>query len=153
MAPVPSIVIFNDGYFYIFSYLTSVLILLSIIAFPYFLHKHFRENNTRSVVISWIHILATVTIMITLLIIFTYTPPTDIEYQSYPLIRPNYARWRFFNDIAILLFLSLVLVQITYLIYGVGKLFQQNKTGMITETTDLTVYQFNQSPAIVNPAL
>lgn len=153
IAPVQTIVVFNDGTYYLFSYFTTVVILLSVIALPYFLHKHFRENNTRSMVVSWMHILTTVIIMFTILLIYTYTPPIDREWRYYPILRPNFARWRLFNDIAIVLFGVLVLVQVTYLVYGLGKLFQQKRAGLDNDSTAIELYQFDQNPAIANPAL
>lgn len=152
-APVQTIVVFNDGDYYLFSYFTTVIIFLSVIALPYFLHKYFRENKTRSIVVSWMHILTTVIIMFTILLIYTYTPPIDREWRYYPILRPNFARWRLFNDIAIVLFGVLVLVQISYLIYGLSKLFQQKRAKLQNNSTEMELYQFNQNQAIVNPAL
>lgn len=152
-APVQAIVIFNDSNYYVFSYFTTVVIFLSVIALPYFLHKYFRENNTRSIVISWIHILASVIIMFTILVIYTYTPPIDREWRYYPILRPNFARWRLFNDIAIALFEVLILVQVTYLVYGLGKLFQQKRAGIGNDSSAIELYPFDQNPAIANPAL
>jgi hypothetical protein len=153
-APIQTIVVFNDGIYYLLSYFTTAVIFLSVIGLPYFLHKYFRKNKTRSIVVSWMHILSSVIIMFTILLIYTYTPPIDREWRYYPLLRPNFARWRLFNDIAIILFVTLILVQVTYLIYGFGKLFQQKRAGLQqSNTSGMELYQFSQNAAISNPAL
>lgn len=152
-APVQIIVVFTDSIYYVFSYYTTVIIFLSVIGIPYFLHKNFRENNTRSIVISWMHILTSVILMFTILVIYTYTPPISREWRFYPTLIPNFIRWRTFNDIAIVLFLSLIVVQIAYIIYGLSKLFQQKRDSIRSYSTDLELYDFDQNPALANPAL
>jgi hypothetical protein len=151
-APVQTILVFKDGEYYQFGYLTTLVIFLSVIAAPYYFHKQFRTNQTRSIVISWMHILTSVIIMLTILIIYTYTPPIDKEWMYYPILRPNFARWRLFNDISIFLFVTLVIVQITYLIYGLGKLMQQKRETNATSSPYLEIYDYQQNPAIANTA-
>lgn len=152
-APVQIVVVFSNSIYYVLSYYTTVIVFLSVIGIPYFIHKNFRENNTRSIVISWLHILTSVILMFTILIIYTYTPPISREWRYYPLLIPNFERWRLFNDIAIVLFLSLIVVQITYIVYGIGKLFQQKREGIRTDSYDLELYNFDQNPALANSAL
>ncbi len=153
-APIQTVVVFYDGIYYILSYFTTAVILLSLIGGPYYLHKYFRKNKTRSIVVSWLHILPSVIIMFTILLIYTYTPPIDREWRYYPLLRPNFARWRLFNDIAIILFVTLILIQVTYMIYAFGKLFQQKRSGFQrTSTKGLELYSFSQNTALSNPAL
>jgi hypothetical protein len=92
--------------------------------------------------------------MFTILLIYTYTPPIDREWRYYPLLRPTFARWRLFNDIAIILFVTLILVQVMYLIYGFGKLFQQKRSGyQPLNKRGMQLYQFNKQEVFSNPAL
>ncbi len=153
IAPVQTIVIFNNGQYYILSYFTAAVVLLSVIALPYLLHKHFRENNSRSIAISWMHILSSVILMFTILLIYTYTPPIDKEWRYYPLLRPNFARWRFFNDAAIIFFYSFVLIQVTYLVYGITKLFLPNKAALSNQQVEMELYDYSQQNSLVNGAL
>ena len=153
-APVQTIVVFNDGMYYILSYFTTAVIFLSVIGLPYFFHKYFRKNKSRSIVVSWMHILSSVIIMFTILLIYTYTPPIDHEWRYYPLLRPNFARWRLFNDIAIILFVTLIAIQVTYLIYGIAKLINQKRSGyQPISKRGMELYRYNQNTAISNPAL
>jgi hypothetical protein len=152
-APVQTIVIFNGGKFYLFSYFATAIIFLMIIAFPYLLHKHFRENNTRSIIFSWLHILTTLIIMFGILVIITYTPPIDQEWRYYPIQRPDFVRWLALNNIALGLLAFLILIQISYLIYGVGKLFQRGGSQNLPIQTDLELFNYDQQPTVINPAL
>ncbi|MEI8075790.1 MAG: hypothetical protein WCH78_13655 [Bacteroidota bacterium] len=152
-APVQTIVIFNGGKFYLFSYFATAVIFLMIIALPYLLHEYFRENNNRSIVVSWLHILSSLIVMLGILVIITYTPTIDQEWRYYPIQRPDFVRWLVLNDIALGLFVTLILIQITYLIYGLGKLFQRGGSQNLPIPTDLELFNYNQPPTNINPAL
>lgn len=124
IAPVQSIVIFWDTNYYTISFLTTSIIFLAFVGIPYLLHKHFRENRTRNLAISWMHILSSVLLALSILLIYTYNPPIDKEWRYAPILLPNYERWRLLNDFAIVLFAIFGLVQIVYSVYGLSKLIR-----------------------------
>jgi hypothetical protein len=126
-APVEMIMFFLNNTYYLLSFVTSSMVFLLLIAGPYLLHKHFRENKTRSIVISWMHILSSTFIMVAILVIYSYTPPISREWRYYPITSPSYANWRNLNSIAIEMFKLFVLIQVIYSVYGLNKLFQQKK--------------------------
>lgn len=124
-APVDSVMFFLNNTYYLLSFMTSAMLFLLLIAVPYILHKRFRENKSRSIVISWMHILSSFFIMVAILMIYTYTPPISREWRYYPILRPGFERWRNLNSMAIILFKVFVLIQVVYTIYGLNKLFKQ----------------------------
>jgi hypothetical protein len=126
-APVQMILFFVDNTYYVLSFLTSAILFIILISVPYLLHKHFRENETRSIIISWIHILSSVFLMVGILMIYTYTPPINREWRYYPIMTPNFDRWRNMNQMAINLFQLFVGIQIIFSVYGLIKLFYQRK--------------------------
>ena len=126
-APVDTVMFFLNNTYYLMSFMTSAMVFLLLIAVPYQLHKRFRENKTRSSVISWMHIMCSFFIMLAILMIYTYTPPISREWRYYPIHRPNFDRWRNLNSMAIILFQVFVLLQVVYTVYGLNKLFMQKK--------------------------
>ncbi len=126
-APIQMILFFFDNTYYVLSFLTSSIVFIALIGVPYLLHKHFRENATRNIIISWMHILSSVFLMLGILIIYTYTPPINREWRYYPILNPNFERWRTMNDRAIFLFQLFVGIQIMFFVYGLTKLYYQRK--------------------------
>jgi hypothetical protein len=126
-APVQMVLFFFDNTYYVLSFLTSAIVFIVLIGVPYMLHKHFRENETRSIIISWMHILSSVFLMLGILMIYTYTPPINREWRYYPIMSPNFERWRTMNEMAIILFQLFVGVQILFTVYGLTKLYYQRK--------------------------
>jgi len=144
-------VVLQDGSFHIFNFFTTLIIFLAAIAIPYLLHKHFRETNSRSIVISWLHILASSGLTLAILLIYTYAAPIDRDWLSYPLLRPNFYRWQFLNDVAIVLFQIFLFIQAAYIVYGLSKIAQQKMKGAYRQ--DLELYDYNNQQPMVNPAL
>lgn len=142
-APVQIVVFYFNANYYLLSFLSTTMIFIAIMAIPFVLHKHFRENSTRSISISWMHILSSAIIMVGILMIYTYTPPIDLEWKSNPIMRPELARWHFFNEFAIVLFQVFVLIQIAYSIYGFHKLYKQ-KRNQSNENDDHYLFQTNK---------
>lgn len=151
IAPIQSMAIYWDGDYYTFSFLNTSIIFLVCTGIPYLLHKHFRENKTRSLAISWMHILCSVLLMLSILMIYTYNPPIDKEWRYSSLLLPHFERWRFINDFALVLFATFVLVQIVYSIYGFGKLIR-SKFGK-SHNSEMGQYAFGENQVAVNPAL
>jgi hypothetical protein len=149
--PIQSIIVLNDGSFYVFSFLTTLVIFLTSIAIPYFLHKHFRETKNRSIIVSWLHILSSTSLILAILLIYTYSAPIDRDWMNYPLLRPNFNRWHFMNDVAIVLFASFLVIQGMYIVYGVSKLIKQKISS--SNSNGMELYEYRNQQPMVNPAL
>lgn len=149
--PNQNIVVLNDGSFYVFSFLTTMIVFLTAIAIPYLLHKHFREKKSRSIVISWLHILSSVSLILAILLIYTYTAPIDRDWVNYPLLRPSFNRWHFMNDVAIVLFAIFLFIQGIFIVYGLSKLMLQKLSA--SQSNDLAMYEYGNKQSRVNPAL
>lgn len=149
--PTQIILVLNEGSFYVFNALTTLITFLSAIGIPYYLHKHFRETNTRNIAISWLHILTSATLILAILLIYTYTAPIDRDWINYPLLRPRFNRWQFMNDVAIVLFAVFILIQAIYIVYGLSKLIQQKLSA--SNHNDLEMYDYAKQQPMVNPAL
>jgi hypothetical protein len=126
-APVQMIMFFLNNTYYLLSFVTCTMVFLLLIAGPYLLHKHLRETKTRSIVIAWMHILSSFLLMVTILMIYTYTPPISREWRYYPIVQPSFERWRNMNSIAIVLFQLFLLIQVIYSVYGLSKIFHQKR--------------------------
>lgn len=126
-SPIQMVVFYANNKYYLLSYLSTTFLFILIMAVPYLLHKHFRENETRNIVVSWLHIISSVTIMIAILMIYTYTPPINRDWMHEPIVAPGLARWRFFNDFAFVLLQSFIFIQVLFTGYGVRKLFLQSR--------------------------
>lgn len=149
--PIQSIIVLNDGSFYVFSFLTTLVIFLTAIAIPYLLHKHFRETKSRSIIVSWLHILSSASLILAILMIYTYSAPIDRDWMNYPLLRPNFNRWHFMNDVAIVLFAIFILIQGIFMVYGFSKLIQQKLSA--SNNNDMELYEYGNQQPMVNPAL
>ena len=149
--PIQSIIVLNDGSFYVFSFLTTLIIFLSAIAIPYLLHKHFRETKSRSIIISWLHILSSAALILAILMIYTYSAPIDRDWMNYPLLRPSFNRWHLMNDIAIVLFAIFIFIQGIFIVYGFTKLIQQKLSN--SQNNDMEMYEYGRPQPMVNPAL
>ena len=153
IAPVQTLVVFWDTNYYFLTYLETCLIFLATAVIPYLLHKHFRDNKTRNIGISWMHILSSVLLMLTILMIYTYTPPINRESRYAPILLPSFQRWVFLNNFAIVLFASFVLVQVVFTIYGLNKLIKQ-KLGISNHKRNrIEQYSFEDVQTNQNPAL
>jgi hypothetical protein len=151
-APIQNFIVFNDGNFYLFNFFSALVIFLIIIAIPFYLHKYLREHEMRSIVISWLHIVPTLLLILTIIAIYTYAPPIERSWRYSPILNPNFSRWQLYNEVAIVLFEVLLLIQVIYLIYGLIKIYLLKLEQSIDDESELETYSFDDNQIMVNPA-
>ena len=151
-APIQSFIIFNDGDFYIVNFFSALVILLAIISIPYFIHRYLRKYEARSIIISWVHIVPTLLLILSIITIYAYAPPIDRSWKNSVLSNPNFIRWMNFNDAAITLFAVLLLVQLIYIIYGLIVIYQLKSELSEMEDSEEETYTFDDHAIMINPA-
>jgi hypothetical protein len=151
-APIQSFIIFNDGDFYIVNFFSALVILLAIISIPYFIHRYLRKYEARSIIISWVHIVPTLLLILSIITIYAYAPPIDRSWKNSVLSNPNFIRWMNFNDAAITLFAVLLLVQLIYIIYGLIVIYQLKSEQSEMEDSEEETYTFDDHAIMINPA-
>ena len=151
-APIQSFIIFNDGDFYIVNFFYALVILLAIISIPYFIHRYLRKYEARSIIISWVHIVPTLLLILSIITIYAYAPPIDRSWKNSVLSNPNFIRWMNFNDAAITLFAVLLLVQLIYIIYGLIVIYQLKSEQSEMEDSEEETYTFDDHAIMINPA-
>ena len=151
-APIQSFIIFNDGDFYLVNFFSALVILLAIISIPYFIHRYLRKYDARSIIISWVHIVPTLLLILSIITIYAYAPPIDRSWKNSVLSNPNFIRWMNFNDAAITLFAVLLLVQLIYIIYGLIVIYQLKSEQSEMEDSEEETYTFDDHAIMINPA-
>ena len=151
-APIQSFIIFNDGDFYLVNFFYALVILLAIISIPYFIHRYLRKYDARSIIISWVHIVPTLLLILSIITIYAYAPPIDRSWKNSVLSNPNFIRWMNFNDAAITLFAVLLLVQLIYIIYGLIVINQLKSEQSEMEDSEEETYTFDDHAIMINPA-
>ncbi|MEI7627569.1 MAG: hypothetical protein WCJ80_04980 [Bacteroidota bacterium] len=151
-APIQSFIIFNDGDFYLVNFFYALVILLAIISIPYFIHRYLRKYEARSIIISWVHIVPTLLLILSIITIYAYAPPIDRSWKNSVLSNPNFIRWMNFNDAAITLFAVLLLVQLIYIIYGLIVIYQLKSELSEMEDSEEETYTFDDHAIMINPA-
>ncbi len=151
-APIQSFIIFNDGDFYLVNFFYALVILLAIISIPYFIHRYLRKYDARSIIISWVHIVPTLLLILSIITIYAYAPPIDRSWKNSVLSNPNFIRWMNFNDAAITLFAVLLLVQLIYIIYGLIVIYQLKSEQSEMEDSEEETYTFDDHAIMINPA-
>ncbi len=151
-APIQSFIIFNDGDFYLVNFFYALVILLAIISIPYFIHRYLRKYEARSIIISWVHIVPTLLLILSIITIYAYAPPIDRSWKNSVLSNPNFIRWMNFNDAAITLFAVLLLVQLIYIIYGLIVIYQLKSEQSEMEDSEEETYTFDDHAIMINPA-
>jgi hypothetical protein len=151
-APIQSFIVFNDGNFYLFNFFSALVIFLMIIAIPYFIHSYLRKHDLRNIVISWVHIVPTLLLILSIITIYAYAPPIDRTWKNSVLSNPNFLRWLVYNDVAIAIFIALVLVQVIYIIYGLIIINQLRLEQTDTEDPESDTYTFDDNEVMINPA-
>ncbi len=151
-APISNFIVLIDGSFYLFNFFSSLMILLIILALPYYMHRHLREKELRSAVISWIHIVPTLLLILSIITIYSYAPSINRSWKDSTLTNPNFSRWELYNDVAITLFEVLILIQVAYLFYGlvvinINKLEQSD-----IDSSEYESYSFDDNQVMINPA-
>ena len=127
-SPLQMVVFYTDNKYHLISFIAITFLFIVLMAIPYLFHKYFRENETRNIFVSWLHILSSVVMMIGILMIYTYTQPINRDWKYFPIMHPVLVRWRFFNSFALILFQLFVLNQILFTIYGCYKMYSQRFT-------------------------
>jgi hypothetical protein len=151
-APIQIFIVFNDGNFYIFNFFTALIIFLLIIAIPFFIQSYLRKHDFRSIVISWIHIVPTLLLILSIITIYAYAPPIEISWKNSVLSNPNFLRWIIYNDVAIALFEALIIIQIIYIIYGWIKINQFKSLQEDLDESELDTYTYDDNEVMINPA-
>jgi uncharacterized membrane protein YuzA (DUF378 family) len=151
-APIQSFIIFNDGDFYLVNFFYALVILLAIISIPYFIHRYLRKYEARSIIISWVHIVPTLLLILSIITIYAYVPPIDRSWKNSVLSNPNFIRWMNFNDAAITFFAVLLLVQLIYIIYGLIVIYQLKSEQSEMEDSEEETYTFDDHAIMINPA-
>ena len=151
-APIQSFFIFKDGDFYLVNFFSALVILLAIISIPYFIHRYLRKYEARSIIISWVHIVPTLLLILSIITIYAYAPPIDRSWKNSVLSNPNFIRWMNFNDAAITLFAVLLLVQLIYIIYGLIVIYQLKSEQSEMEDSEEETYTFDDHAIMINPA-
>ena len=151
-APIQSFIIFNNGDFYLVNFFYALVILLAIISIPYFIHRYLRKYEARSIIISWVHIVPTLLLILSIITIYAYAPPIDRSWKNSVLSNPNFIRWMNFNDAAITLFAVLLLVQLIYIIYGLIVINQLKSEQSEMEDSEEETYTFDDHAIMINPA-
>ena len=116
------------------------------------MHRHLREKELRSAIISWIHIVPTLLLILSIITIYSYAPSINRSWKDSTLTNPNFSRWELYNDVAITLFEVLILIQIAYLFYGlvvinINKLEQSD-----IDSSEYESYSFDDNQVMINPA-
>jgi hypothetical protein len=151
-APIQNFIVFNDGNFYLFNFFSALVIFLIIVALPFYIHSYLRQHETRSIVISWLHIVPTLLLILAIITIYAYAPPIEISWRLSTLTNPNFTQWQIYNDVAIALFGTLLIIQVVFLLYGLIKIYQLKSYESSIEDTDLDTYSFEDNQAMINPA-
>lgn len=151
-APIQSFIIFNDGDFYLVNFFSALLIILAIISIPYFMHRYLRKYDARSIIISWVHIVPTLLLILSIITIYAYAPPIERSWKNSVLSNPNFLRWMNFNDAAITLLAVLILVQLIYVFYGLILINQLRAEQSDMEDIDQEIYTYDDHAVMINPA-
>ncbi|MEI6086589.1 MAG: hypothetical protein WCR66_03295 [Bacteroidota bacterium] len=151
-APIQSFIIFNDGDFYLVNFFSALLIILAIISIPYFMHRYLRKYDARSIIISWVHIVPTLLLILSIITIYAYAPPIERSWKNSVLSNPNFLRWMNFNDAAITLLAVLILVQLIYIFYGLILINQLRAEQSDMEDLDQEIYTYDDHAVMINPA-
>jgi hypothetical protein len=151
-APIQNFIVFNDGNFYLFNFFSALVIFLIIVALPFYIHSYLRQHETRSIVISWLHIVPTLLLILAIITIYAYAPPIEISWRLSTLTNPNFTQWQIYNDVAIALFGTLLIIQVVFLLYGLIKIYQLKSYESSIEDTDLDTYSFEDNQVMINPA-
>jgi hypothetical protein len=151
-APIQSFIIFNDGNFYLVNFFSALVILLVIISIPYFIHRYLRKYDARSIIISWVHIVPTLLLILSIITIYAYAPPIEKSWKNSVISNPNFLRWMNFNDAAITLLAVLMVVQLIYIFYGLILIFQLRSEQSDMDDLDQENYTFDDHTVMINPA-
>jgi hypothetical protein len=151
-APIQIFIVFTDANFYIFNFFTALFIFLLIIAIPFYIQSYLRKHEFRSIVISWIHIVPTLLLILSIITIYAYAPPIEISWKNSVLSNPNFLRWIIYNDVAIALFEALIIIQIIYIIYGLIKINQFKSLQEDLNESELDTYTYDDNEVMINPA-
>lgn len=151
-APIQNFIVFNDGNFYLFNFFSALVIFLLIVALPFYMHAYLRQHETRSIVISWLHIVPTLLLILAIITIYAYAPPIEISWRFSTLTNPNFTQWQIYNDVAIALFGTLLIIQVVFLLYGLIKIYQLKADESSNEDTDVDSYSFEDNQVMINPA-
>jgi hypothetical protein len=151
-APIQNFIVFNEGNFYLFNFFSALVIFLLVIAIPYFIHRFLRKHDIRSIVISWVHIVPTLLLILSIITIYAYAPSIEISWKNAVLSNPNFMRWVIYNDVALSLFGVLILVQVIYIIYGLIIINQLRSEQSDIEDDNQDAYSFDDHEVTINPA-
>ncbi len=150
--PISNFIVLIEGSFYLFNYFSYLIILLIIISLPFYMHRHLREKELRSTIISWIHIVPTLLLILSIITIYSYAPSIDRSWKDSPLTNPNFSRWELYNDVAIALFEVLILIQIAFLFYGLVVLNINKLEQSDFDSSEFESYSFDDNQVMINPA-
>lgn len=109
---------FDDAYF-ILSFPSVIGIIILILILPFLVHLTLRDINERNFFIAWTHVALTVTMVVALLFIYSYSLPINIKWRFYVGELPAYKKWMYYNTVAINIIQTFIYVQSIYVCYGV----------------------------------
>jgi hypothetical protein len=113
---------FYEGAYFLITFPQLVTAFLVILTIPFILHWELRDRNLRDQVISWSHILLSTGIVVTILFIYSFTLPINVNWVYYTGVLPAVQKWAYYNSIAIILMKGFISLQIVYCAYAGIKL-------------------------------
>ena len=125
-----SIMLFIGGDFHLISYTVASLIFTAALAIPFLFHVIVRKINRRNLIISWIHIVLSVTLNAGSLFIFSKNIPNNFNWRYKVSGIELFERWEYNNSISYTIIMIFCFVQLIYIAYALLLVIVHALTGI-----------------------
>ena len=120
-----SVMLFDNQF--LISHLEATFSWIIILLFPYLMHYALRTQNKRNRTIEAIHIISTLAIVIGFPFLYNSAPLILDQWHHLTVPPPMYERWQNIGNIADIMWIIFVLIQVSFFTYGFFVLFKKDK--------------------------
>jgi hypothetical protein len=119
------VILFNDHY--VISHLQAGIFWVSILFIPYTFHYVLKKSGKDNLLIIFLHVCITLSIVFYLPVIYTQLPPVKFEWELLTAPPPAFEKWKTIVAQANLLWQTFIIVQVVFILYAVFVLFSGKK--------------------------
>lgn len=115
------VILFGDRY--VISHLQAGIFWLSILFIPFTFHYVLRKLHKDNLLVAFLHVCATLTIIFYFPIIYATLPPVKTEWRSLTLPPPSFEVWESIVAQANMLWKTFIIIQVAFIIYALNRIF------------------------------
>jgi hypothetical protein len=141
------VMVYYSGTYLLLSYFLATLIFLATLLIPFILHHFMRQTEERSFIISWAHVMLSISIIASVLFIYSRILPINTHWRYHVGELNPFKRWSYYNSMAVLFTQIYIALQLLYSVYATVMITRHylHSSRKLNEEYDFMNGEYNES--------